>query len=75
MRQMAPPGGELTSYFNSEYSITLNWQVLLALWPPIGNFSRREEEKKKINLAPIDLLALPQVIKLIIVNKGRSMKG
>ena len=43
--QVAPPGGELTSYFNSEWSITLNWPVILALWPPIWNFSRERREK------------------------------
>ena len=58
---MAPPGGKLTSHLNSECSITLNWPVILALWPPIGNLSRRREEEEEINLAPIDLLASPQV--------------
>ena len=37
----------LTSYLNSEWSITLNWVVFLTLWPPIGNLSTREEKKKK----------------------------
>ena len=60
--QAAPPGGEPTSYLNSEYSITLNWVVLLALRPPIGNLSRRRR-----NLAPIDLLASPQVKKQVLI--------
>ena len=46
-----------------------NIEVSRAPWPPIGNFSRRRrrrrrrEEEEKINLAPIDLLASPQVKK------------
>ena len=44
---MAPPGGELTSCLNSEWSITLNSVVFQALCPPIGNFSRRRRRKEK----------------------------